>query len=60
MYYKKKTIEGEKYMFVSHKQNAQQYRNIKTDYKSFKRVEQFKHFVRTHTNQYCIHEAIKE
>jgi len=61
MYYKKAT-EGEKYMhmFVSHKQNARQYRNIKIDYKSFERVEQFKHFGKTYTNQYCIHEEIKQ
>jgi len=31
-------------MFVSHEQNARQYRNIRTDYKSFERVDQFQHF----------------
>lgn len=59
VYYKKNT-EGEKYMFVSHKQNARQYRNIKTDYKSFEMVKQFKHFGKTYTNQYPILEEIKE
>jgi hypothetical protein len=44
---------------MSHKQNARQYRNIKTDYKSFEKVEKFKDFGKTYTNQYCIHEEIK-
>jgi hypothetical protein len=47
-------------MFVSHKQNARQYCNTKTDYKSYERVEQFKHFGKTHANQYCVHEEINE
>ena len=57
MYYKK-TTKGEKYkyMFVYHKQNARQHRNIRTDYKSFERLDQFKHFGKTYTNQCCIHE----
>jgi hypothetical protein len=48
-----------KYMVISRDQNAGQNHNIKIGNKSFGRMEQFKYFGTTLTNQNSIHEEIK-
>jgi hypothetical protein len=48
-----------KYMLMSLKQNAGKYHNRKIGNKSFERVEHFKYFGRSLTNQNCIYEEIK-
>jgi hypothetical protein len=51
--------EKTKYMVISQNQNAGHNPNIKTDNKSFERVEEFKYLGATLTNQNSIHEEIK-
>ena len=48
-----------KYMVMSHDQNAGQSHSTKTDNSSFERVEEFKYFGITLTNQNSITEEIK-
>ena len=48
-----------KYMFISHEQNAGQYHNITTGYKSFESVEHIKYLRTTLTYQNSIHVEIK-
>jgi len=48
------------YLVISRDQNAGQSRNTKTDNSSFKRVEQFKYFGTTLTNQNSIHKKLRE
>jgi hypothetical protein len=60
----KETGKGEcaekiKYMIISRYQNAGQSYNIKTDYSSFKKVEQFKYLKKNLVNQSSIQEEIK-
>jgi hypothetical protein len=50
--------EKTEYMVMSRNQNAGQNHNIKTDNKLFERVEQFKYFATTLTNQNSIQEEI--
>jgi hypothetical protein len=51
--------EKTKYMVMSRNQNAGCHHNIKTDDKSFERVEEFKYLGTTLMNQNSIHEEIK-
>jgi hypothetical protein len=51
--------EKTKYMVMSREQNAGQNYKINIGNKSFKRVEYFKYFGTTLTNQNCIHGEIK-
>jgi predicted transcriptional regulator len=51
--------EKTKYMVMSGDQNAGQNHNIKTDYKSFERVQQFKYLGTTLTTRNSIQEEIK-
>jgi hypothetical protein len=46
-------------MVMSRDQNAGQSHDIKIDFKSCERVEEFKYLGTTLTNQYSIHEEIK-
>jgi hypothetical protein len=46
-------------MVMSRDQNAGQNHNIKTDNKSFERVEEFEYLGKTLTNRNSIHEEIK-
>jgi len=48
-----------KCIFMSRDQNAGRSHNVKTDSKSFERVEKFKYFGTTVTNQNSIQEEIK-
>jgi hypothetical protein len=48
-----------KYTVMSRDQNAVRRQIMRTDNRSFKRVEQFKYLVNTLTNQNSIHEEIK-
>jgi hypothetical protein len=51
--------EKSKYMVMSRNQNAGQYHNIKTDDKSFERVDEFKYLGTTLTNRISIQEKIR-
>jgi hypothetical protein len=51
--------EKTKYMAMSYEQNAGKNHNIKVGNKSFERVEQFRYFGTTLTDQNFIHEDIK-
>jgi hypothetical protein len=51
--------EKTQYMVVSRDQNAGRNRNVKTDNKSFVRVEQFKYLETTLTKRNFIHEETK-
>jgi hypothetical protein len=51
--------EKTKYMVMSRNHNAGHNHNIKIDNKSFERVEEFRYFETTLTNQNSIHEEIK-
>jgi hypothetical protein len=51
--------EKTKYIVISQDQNAGQYHNIKTDNKSFERVEEFKYLGITLPNQNSMQEEIK-
>jgi sorting nexin-29 len=53
------TAEKTKYMLMSRNQNAGQNHNMKTDSKSFERVEEFNYLGTTLTNRNSIHEEIK-
>jgi hypothetical protein len=52
-------VDITKYMIMSRNQNREQNHNIKTDNKSFERVEQFKYLGKPLTNKNLIHEEIK-
>jgi hypothetical protein len=51
--------EETKYMVMSRDQNAARSHNIKNDYSSTERVEEFKYLGTTVTNHNCIREEIK-
>jgi hypothetical protein len=55
----KVNTEKTKYMLTSCHHNAEQNHNMKTDNRSFEKVEKFKYLGMTVTNQYLIHEEIK-
>jgi hypothetical protein len=52
-------LEKTEYMFLSHQQNVDQNRNIKTVNRSFENVSQFRYLGTTVTNQNLIQEEIK-
>jgi hypothetical protein len=52
-------VEKTKYMVMSRNQNAGHNHSIKTDNKSFERVEEFKYLRATLMNRNSIHEEIK-
>ena len=52
-------VDKTKYMVMSRNQNAGRSQNMRTDNRSFERVEEFKYLGKTLTNQNSIQEEIK-